>query len=286
MTYKQIKWMILFIPTITVGLWEYVRHQFLLPYISMDLGNWLTPVLVYFVSVTLLNRLFYMLEQIQQELQAERTAKAALEAREHLAKELHDGIAQSVFLLSVKVDRLEFTSDQRKYDEEIFQIRKTVHEVNRYVRQAIANLRYSAVPEAMVLQRETLEEKVKQISGEVLVPIEVEWSIPDGLLSAKEKVELLASIREAVVNIQKHAQATKGWIRGEPLANRPGWRVMIQDNGIGFKGDSQQWKGGYGLLILQERAREMNWIFRISADNKHTTVELRNNGCLSGELHL
>lgn len=286
MTYKQIKWMILFIPTITVGIWEYVRHQFLLPYISMDLGNWLTPVLVYFVSVTLLNRLFYMLEQIQQELQAERTAKAAFEAREHLAKELHDGIAQSVFLLSVKVDRLEFTSDQRKYNEEIFHIRKTVHEVNRYVRQAIANLRYSAVPEAMVLQRETLEEKVKQIAGEVLVPIEVEWSIPDGLLSAKEKVELLASIREAVVNIQKHAQATQGWIRGEPLANRPGWRVMIKDNGIGFKGDSQQWKGGYGLLILQERAREMNWIFRISADNNHTTVELHNNGCLSGELHL
>ncbi|GAA0133662.1 hypothetical protein YSY43_05020 [Paenibacillus sp. YSY-4.3] len=275
MTYKQIKWMILFIPTITVGIWEYVRHQFLLPYISMDLGNWLTPVLVYLVSVTLLSRLFHMLEKIQQELQAERAAKAALEAREHLAKELHDGIAQSVFLLSVKVDRLEFTSDQAKYDKDIFQIRKTVHEVNRYVRQAIANLRYAATPATMVLQRETLSEKVKQIAEEVLVPIEVEWSIPDELLSPKEKVELLASIREAVVNIQKHAQATKGWIKGEQRTSQPGWTAQIKDNGIGFKVDPHQLEDSYGLLIMRERAKEMNWGFRISSENNYTVVELQ-----------
>ncbi|GIP57007.1 histidine kinase [Paenibacillus sp. FSL W8-0186] len=276
MTYKQIKWMILFIPTITVGIWEYVRHQFLLPYISMDLGNWLTPVLVYFVSVTFLNRLFHMLEKIQQELQAERAVKVALEAREQLAKELHDGIAQSVFLLSVKVDRLEFDSDQAKYDEEVFQIRKTVREVNRYVRQAIANLRYAATPETLTLRRETLSEKVKQVAEEVLVPIEVEWSIPDELLTPKEKVELLASIREAVVNIQKHAQASKGWIKGEPAANRPGWSVVIQDNGIGFKSDPDQLGDSYGLLIMQERAKEMNWGFRISSEKGYTVVELQN----------
>lgn len=288
MTYKQIKWMILFIPTIIVGIWEYVRHQFLLPYISMDLGNWLTPVLVYLVSVTLLNRLFHMLEKIQQELQAERAAKVALEAREHLAKELHDGIAQSVFLLSVKVDRLEFTSEQAKYDKDLFQIRKTVHEVNRYVRQAIANLRYAAASETMVAQRETMDEKVRQVADEVLVPIEVEWSIPDELLSPKEKVELLASIREAVVNIQKHAQAARGWIIGERLSNHPGWIVVIKDNGLGFKGDPYPLKDSYGLLIMQERAKEMNWDFRISTENNYTIVELQHlerGGAAQGELY-
>ncbi|MGP3788041.1 hypothetical protein [Paenibacillus sp. 1A_MP2] len=44
MSYKQIKWMILLVPTFTVGLWEYIRHQFLMPYLSMDAGNWLTPL--------------------------------------------------------------------------------------------------------------------------------------------------------------------------------------------------------------------------------------------------
>ncbi|SFF45349.1 two-component system, NarL family, nitrate/nitrite sensor histidine kinase NarQ [Paenibacillus algorifonticola] len=63
MYYKQIKWMILFIPTFTAAIWEYVRHQFLLPYISMDLGNWLTPVLVYVVGITLLTQLFRILKK-------------------------------------------------------------------------------------------------------------------------------------------------------------------------------------------------------------------------------
>ncbi|WP_051107696.1 sensor histidine kinase [Paenibacillus fonticola] len=281
MTYKQIKWMILFIPTITVGIWEYVRHQFLLPYISMDLGNWLTPVLVYVVSVTLLKRLFLMLERIQQELQTERTAKAALEAREHLAKELHDGIAQSVFLMSVKVDRLEFTADQEKYEKDIFQIRKTVHEVNRYVRQAIANLRYAATTEVDVLQRETLKEKVKQVAEEVLVPIEVQWNIPDELLNPKEKVELLTSIREAVVNIQKHAQAAQGSINGEAAKDQRGWKVTIKDDGIGFRGDPYQLEDSYGLLIMRERANEMNWNLRIATEDNYTVVEFqspRNSG--------
>ncbi|MNJ39974.1 Nitrate/nitrite sensor protein NarX [compost metagenome] len=282
MTYKQIKWMILFIPTITVGIWEYVRHQFLLPYISMDLGNWLTPVLVYFVSVTLLKRLFHMLEKIQQELQTERTAKAALEAREQLAKELHDGIAQSVFLMSVKVDRLEFTTDQEKYEKDIFQVRKTVHEVNRYVRQAIANLRYAAIPEADVLQRETLKEKVKQVAEEVLVPIDVQWNIPDELLNPKEKVELLTSIREAVVNIQKHAQAAHGWITGEADNDQRGWKVMIKDDGIGFRGDPFQLEDSYGLLIMRERANEMNWNLRIATEDNYTVVEFQSPGNSGG----
>ena len=47
MSYKQMKWLILIIPTLTIGIWEYVRHEFLLPYISMDLGNLLAPVIVF-----------------------------------------------------------------------------------------------------------------------------------------------------------------------------------------------------------------------------------------------
>ena len=72
MSYKQIKWMILLIPTLTVGLWEYIRHQFLMPYLSMDAGNWLTPVIVYLVSVTLLSRLFRMLEGARATLEQEK----------------------------------------------------------------------------------------------------------------------------------------------------------------------------------------------------------------------
>lgn len=152
MSYKQIKWMILLIPTITVGLWEYIRHQFLMPYLSMDAGNWLTPVIVYLVSVTLLSRLFRMLESARAALEQERASKTALAARDQLARELHDGISQSLFLLSVKADKAGRSLSGTNHEQEIREIQKTVHEVNTYVRQAIAQLRYVPSP-SLILTR-------------------------------------------------------------------------------------------------------------------------------------
>ncbi|KJD45921.1 sensor histidine kinase [Paenibacillus terrae] len=275
MNYRQIKWFILIVPTITVGLWEYIRHQFLLPYISMSVGNYLTPVLVFLVSITLLSQLFSMLEKIQRELERERTAKVALEAREQLAKELHDGIAQTLFLLSVKVDRLEFDQNQEIYDKELYKIRKAVHEVNHYVRQSIANLKYTSSDEGTISVNESLEEHIKQIANEVLIEMKVDWSIQDHILSTKEKAELLACIREAVVNIQKHAFATTGWING--WADTKGWTVKIEDNGRGLPEQTENLKNSYGIAIMKERAADMGWKLTLHSD-KHTKVILRKGG--------
>ncbi|AET57382.1 integral membrane sensor signal transduction histidine kinase [Paenibacillus terrae HPL-003] len=276
MTYNQIKWMILFVPTLTVGAWEYVRHQFLLPYISMDLGNWLTPIILYLVSVTLLTKLFHMLERIQMELQHERAAKAALEAREDLAKELHDGIAQSLFLLSVKMDRLEHNGDQEQYRQDIYKVRKTVHEVNRYVRQAIANLRFDPTIDETQSTNESMDYKVQQMIHEIPVNVDIRWTIPDDALTPKEKVELLACIREAVVNIEKHAGASKGWIIGE--GDHDHWKVIVKDNGKGFTTDPFRFKDRYGLNIMKERAKDMSWTLQLLSDSSYTTVEITKEG--------
>ncbi|MNC20629.1 Sensor histidine kinase LiaS [compost metagenome] len=277
MTYKQIKWMILLIPTFTVGVWEYIRHQFLLPYISMELGNLLTPLIVYLVSMTLLNKMFRMLDHIQKELEVERNATTVLEAREQLAKKLHDGIAQSLFLLSVKVDRLEeHVVDKDRHLQDVQQIRKTVHEVNRYVRQAIADLKYESMEDKSILSHESMESKLKKMVVDTPVQFSVDWSIPDSMLSPKEKVELLACVREAVVNIEKHSGATHGWIVGEGDPHR--LKVMIKDDGQGFVDNPFMFKGRFGLNIMKERAEEMNWKMEFRRDHLYTAVELMKEG--------
>lgn len=278
MSYKQIKWMILLIPTLTVGLWEYVRHQFLLPYISMNLGNWLTPVIVYVVSITLLTRLFLMLERIQKELEHEREAKAALESREKMAKELHDGIAQSLFLLSVKVGRLE---EQAKLDQQlddVYSIKKTVHEVNRYVRQAIADLRYDPNVDNTFTTNEsvTLLGQIRRIAKDFPVRIELDWSIPDDAFTDKEKVELLACIREALFNIQKHASASQGWIQGN--GHKKCWNITIRDNGKGFEMNPFERKDRYGLKIMRERMNELNYNMQFRREQQLTVVEFSKDG--------
>ncbi|WP_438350352.1 sensor histidine kinase [Paenibacillus sp. FA6] len=273
MSYKQIKWLILFLPTLTVGLWEYLRHSFLLPYISMELGNILSPVFVYLISLTLLMPLFRMLEHNQEELNRERAEKTAFEARDHLARELHDGIAQSLFLLSVQLDTAHSKRTKAEDIEEIQEIRKTVHEVNRYARQAIANLRYPATIEDNMYE-DTVKARIMQIAEETLTlqPV-IEWTIPDSCLDTKHKIEMLACIREALLNITKHAKATTVSIRGE--GSDQSWHVRIQDNGVGIKEDPGVHKDRYGMRIMKERAQELDWTVSLPEVSNGTIIEIR-----------
>jgi len=273
--------MILFIPTITVAIWEYVRHQFLLPYISMDLGNWLTPVLVYIVTITLLTKLFRILENIQKELEHERSAKAALEAREELARELHDGIAQSLFLLSVKAEKLEMGSDpeqHEKHEQNVLSIRKTIHEVNRYVRQAITNLRLDRDEKPSAQTSPSLVKQVHAISKDIRTPIQIRWELEVHQQTDKEKIELLACIREALINMDKYASATEGSITAVGMSHS--WKITISDNGKGFEGDPFARKNKFGLRIMKERCNEMGWIMNLYRKDGKTTVEIQKGGLL------
>ncbi|MBR2568822.1 MAG: sensor histidine kinase, partial [Paenibacillus sp.] len=89
MSSQMMKRLILWTPALTIGLWEYVRHAFLLPYLSMDMGNLLAPIIVFVISMTLLAKLFKMMEDTEQKLHEEKRSKALLEERERLAQELH-----------------------------------------------------------------------------------------------------------------------------------------------------------------------------------------------------
>ncbi|MDO7906798.1 histidine kinase [Paenibacillus sp. JX-17] len=258
MSYKQLKWMILLIPTLTVGLWEYIRHQLLMPYLSMGAGNWLTPLIVYIVSVTLLSRLFTMMETARSELERERASKASLEAREQLARELHDGIAQSLFLLSVKLDKAKRHDPNPAITQDLQEITKTVHEVNRYVRQAISDLRevHEELPEEPPLD---LRRKVAALTESILPGTLLDWHIADDQLVPREQAELLACIREGLLNARKHAQAERTAVVGRKT--RTGWEVVIEDDGIGITGDPLLIPDRYGLRITRERAAQMGWMF-------------------------
>lgn len=261
MTYKQIKWLILIIPTLTIGLWEYIRHNVLFPYISMELGNWLAPVIVLLVTVTFVKPLFTFLEKMQDELNRERGAKAIMEEREKMARELHDGIAQSLFLLSVKVDR-------QKYED----IGKIVRQVNEYVRQAIANLRYPPKPIALPWM-ESLKDLAQSVEAETSMQIQLDWRLPEEKLTAKEKVELYATIREALLNVRKHANAHHIWIRGK-ITGEDTWICSVEDDGDGFLEDPFQHPNRYGLKIIRERAQKMNWTLRFYREAGITKLEI------------
>jgi two-component system, NarL family, nitrate/nitrite sensor histidine kinase NarQ len=271
MKYKQIKWLILTIPTITIALWEYIRHEFLLSYISMDMGNVLSPILVFIVTLVFLRHLFSILEKIQEELRQEKTKKAALIEREKLARELHDGIAQSLFLLSVKMNKFSRNNDL-EYDPDFQKIKQTLQHVHEDTRQAITNLRY--IPnEETFSWTETIYQYVTELKNQHAIDVQLEWDIKDNTLSSKEKVELFACIKEAIVNVIKHAKTNKVWIHAKEINN--GWICQIKDQGIGFTNEMIQSKKGYGLQIIKDRSKDMEWDFSMKRIDNQTIIELK-----------
>lgn len=273
MSYRQVKWLILIIPTLTIALWEYVRHEYLLPYISMDLGNWLSPVIIFLVTMTLLRKLFIHLEHMQEQLQRERAAKAILEERELMARELHDGVAQTLFLLSVKIDRLQKENKDPVKADVYVALKKTVHEINEYVRQAITSLRYAPTPDELPW-RESIQRLVEHFREETGVTVYEHWSLSDHRLSYKERVELYAFIREAFLNIRKHAEARHAWLH--LVETDHGFSCTIEDDGKGFPSDEPigTAQGKFGLQIMKERAAKMNWHLNIARKDGKTILHL------------
>ncbi|MEK0316340.1 sensor histidine kinase [Cohnella sp. 56] len=273
---RRIKWMILLIPTLTIGLWEYIRHAFLLPYMTMDLGNLLAPFIVLAVTLTLVRGLFVRLESSQRALQRQRSRGAALEERERLAAELHDGIAQSLFLLAVKLDRLDAAADEPARRELAGQLRETVRDVHEDVRQAIARLRLP--PEA---SQHDWAEPLRECLGETAALTEAEaefrWDIPEELLGIKEKIELHACLREALVNVRKHARAGNVYVLGE-CSPDGGFRCAVMDDGIGFAGNPLEAPGRFGLRMVRERALRMGWTFAAERREGMTVIELIKKG--------
>ncbi|AZN42858.1 sensor histidine kinase [Paenibacillus albus] len=276
-SYKRIKWFILWTPTLTIALWEYLRHTILLPYVSMDLGNWLTPVIVMTVTATLVIKLFRMLEETNESLQQAKSAKAAFMEREQLARELHDGISQSLFLLSVKLDKLEHAKDNEQVMETAQQLRRTVRHVYEDVRQSIASLR-SEPSRTDVQWMQAVREMAEELRRGGL-DAQLDWRLGDSRLSGKEKVELLAIVREAMLNVQKHAQATQLIVCAEPEGNAAGteFRCTITDDGIGALPEQLSAKGRYGIRMMRDRAEAMGWQFHVRSREEltqGTTVEV------------
>lgn len=267
MSYNQLKWLILLIPTLTVGLWEYVRHEYLLPYISMEIGNWLTPVIVLFVTFTLLTRLFTKIETMQEQLQQERTVKAALEEREKIARELHDGMAQSLFLLSVKMKQLKNIKVAEKDSETFAEIQERIYDIHHYVRTGIENLRQPVVDD--VNFTEVVTEEITRFKKETNLHVSTDIQIDEAVLTPQEKNELNFCLKEALINVHKHAHANNIEIR--ICINKTEKKIVIKDDGVGLQ-INQPLIGHYGIRMMQERCAKIGWNFHIERENDFTIL--------------
>ncbi|SFB06820.1 two-component system, NarL family, nitrate/nitrite sensor histidine kinase NarX [Bacillus sp. cl95] len=260
MSYRSLKIFTILIPTILIGGFEFLRHSVLLHNLSMDVGNYFITILTFIVSFAFSTWMFKVIEEKNQRIAAERELRAIYEERERLAKELHDNIAQTLFLLNVHLKKGKITEAQG-----------LVNSIDTHVRQAIHNLRVK--PEEAVSFSSKTEKWLNDWS--VVSGIEVQSTIRvnEGYFTPSEEIQIFGIIQEAFMNIRKHSKAEVACLDLTSSSN--GWLMVIHDNGIGFTEETvspQQ----YGLSMLKERAAKVNASVDISAElGKGTSIRIQ-----------
>jgi signal transduction histidine kinase len=269
MSTKQIKWLILAIPTMTIGIWEYLRHTILLPHVSMELGNWLSPIIIFLVTITLLNPLFQAYDHLSQQLKKERASKQLMTERERIARDLHDGIAQTLFLSSVQVEKLKAISPHEQWRE----LQHSLHHIQEYVRRSIHTLK----TESQLSLSAQLASGIEQFRLDTGINVHYETHFQEDHFSQKEGWEITAIVNEALTNIRKHASASVVWVK---LSSNPmNWELRVEDNGVGIEEHQLQSSNNFGLSIMKQRAEECEANFSFSRKDMKTIVHIQKGDC-------
>ncbi|SHE52393.1 two-component system, NarL family, nitrate/nitrite sensor histidine kinase NarQ [Seinonella peptonophila] len=262
---KMLKWLILIIPTVVIGIWEYVRHRFLLPYISMELGNWLSPLIIFVVTMTLLVPLFRRYEHVHEQLKQEKAEKAIYQEQERIARQLHDGIAQTLFLCSVQVKQMKHQNNPNQWND----LEENLREIHDYVRSAISHLKTETSASTIRL-KEQIQNLSEQFQQQTAISVHQQLDFTEEMFTEKEKHELSSCVQEALLNVQKHAQATQVSIELQP--QHQGWRLEITDNGQGFQRNPFQQEQRFGLQIMQERVSEIGGTLSFTRQKEETKI--------------
>jgi two-component system nitrate/nitrite sensor histidine kinase NarQ len=173
----------------------------------------------------------------------------------------------------VNVNQLDDKTDETK----VVNIRKTVHQIHEYVRQAINNLRYP-LTDHFLPWKDIIQNLVLEFEYNLGTTVQVFGELKEENLSSKEVVELSAAVREALLNIRKHANAENVWIHFKEA--RGGWICSIEDDGQGFEGNPFLQENHYGLKIMRERCEKMGWVLNLQRKVNRTIVEIRKEGKL------
>jgi signal transduction histidine kinase len=189
------------------------------------------------------------------------TSLIALETeRRYVARELHDGVAQTVLQLNLQAGicrKLLEIGHIERLGQEIRELEERVRLASGQVRDIIADMRPPKVaPEAELA--EYLEQMVEQHHQRGGAPVTLQLSASPPL-SAEQSLALTRIVQEALLNIRKHAAANQVWL--QLFANSERYLVKIVDDGHGFdpaevEARSDE-RGGAGIANMQARAQAL-----------------------------
>lgn len=196
---------------------------------------------------------------------------AVLRDRERIARDLHDGVIQSLFGVGVSLQVAERSDGNARL------VRSRVTEAMNDIDRLIVDVRnYIYQLRPTLLEQTTLLDAVRRLAHDleqrhaVAVVVECDEEVP--ALLRPVAADVLHALREALSNVARHAGAQAcriALLREED----GGVCVSVEDDGRGFLPAPYS---GHGLASLRERCAELGGSLQVaSTPGEGTTVALR-----------
>lgn len=192
---------------------------------------------------------------ILRDISQHKAREAALEEeRARIARDLHDGLAQSLYFIGLKLDyiRKQVDGAPNVAVQELKALKRTIQTNIRDVRRTIFALRPVDLEglgfgPALVKYAQDFGEQAG-LDADLTLEGELEW------LSPTLELALFQLVREGLNNIAKHANARHAWVELTVTPERLA-RLSIGDDGIGFDPATLSHQNGQKMGLQQMRER-------------------------------
>ena len=210
--------------------------------------------------------LFARLESAQQSRQLGlHVIRAQEEERRRLAREIHDGPAQLLNSVVLRIDVCQrlFDSDLARLKEELAQLKDLVRLSLQDVRKIIFDLRPMALDDLGLVP--ALRAFLKDFQAKHGTEVDFGVFGSDQRFEPAFEVAMFRLVQESLNNVQKHAQATRVWVRVEQVGRE--LRMTVRDDGRGFDVAEATAAGGkFGLMGMRERAELLGGTMEIQSE--------------------
>jgi signal transduction histidine kinase len=235
-----------------VGLFEFVRHQWLEPVLPTALGNVIDALIVAWIVYIFVQIFIRLIRSSVMEVAQAREESAAVAERQRIAREMHDSIAQTLFYVGVElheVENLVASGQGEEARSELRTVREEIRATHHKVRAVIADLREQDELEDFGEEvRRTATEFAQRLGMKVTSEITGRVALP-----VSSRPHVLAIIQEALVNAHRHGRTQQATVRlmtvGEDIM------IEVSDEGVGFDPATVPREERYGLTIMEERAQ-------------------------------
>jgi signal transduction histidine kinase len=197
------------------------------------------------------------------QLHAAQARLAVVDERDRIGRELHDGIIQSIYAVTLSLDDVPdmVREDPDEAAERVDAAIDTLHRATTDIRNFIFGLRPLLLGDADLIEAlQTAAEEVRRNTG-LAVSFEA-TAAPD--LPAEAMIELLAIGREAMSNIARHAVGATS-VRVSLSEHRGALVLDVRDDGAGFDPSAVRGPQHQGLRNMRSRAERLGGTFEVSS---------------------